>query len=237
MMRAIIVDDELHAREELEAILAETGEFTVVARCGNVIDALRDIRQHSPDVLFLDIQMPAVSGFELLAMIDEESMPRVVFVTAYDEYAGKAFEQDAVDYLIKPVQKERLTKTIRKLKDNLESRTPAPAFVTPQLRNIPCVLVNRIKLISLAEVDYVRSDLAGVYVVTARGEFFTELTLRVLETKTSLFRCHKQYLVNLEAIDEIVLEDNLLAAIKLKSGADVPVSRRFLKKLKEEVGV
>jgi two-component system LytT family response regulator len=236
MIRTIIVDDELHAREELEAILAETGEFNVVAQCGNVIDALRDVRQHSPDVLFLDIQMPAVSGFELLSMIDEEIMPRVVFVTAYDEYAVKAFEKDAVDYLIKPVQKERLAKTIRKLKENLESRK-APAYVTPQLRNIPCVMTNRIKLISLSEVDYVRSDMAGVYVVTPRGEFFTELTLKVLETKTSLFRCHKQYLVNLESIDEILLEDNLLAAIKLKSGPTVPVSRRFLKKLKEQVGV
>jgi two-component system LytT family response regulator len=236
MMRTIIVDDEMHARDELEAILAETGEFTIVAKCSNALDALRDIRQHSPDVVFLDVQMPTVSGFELLSMIDEDIMPRVVFVTAYDEYAVKAFEKDAVDYLIKPVQKERLAKTIRKLKENLESRD-TPAFVTPQLRNIPCVMTNRIKLVSLAEVDYVRSDLAGVYVVTPRGEFFTELTLRVLETKTNLFRCHKQFLVNLEAIDEIVLEDNLLAAIKLKSGATVPVSRRFLKKLKEQVGV
>jgi two-component system LytT family response regulator len=236
MMRAMIVDDELHAREELEAILAETGEFSVVARCSNVLDALRDIRQHSPDVLFLDIQMPAVSGFELLAMIDADTMPKVVFVTAYDEYAVKAFDKDAVDYLIKPVQKERLAKTIRKLKENIDTRS-AERFIAPQLRNIPCVMTNRIKLISLPEVDFVRSDLAGVYVVTARGEFFTELTLRVLETKTNLFRCHKQFLVNIEAIDEILLEDNFAAAIKLKSGSSVPVSRRFLRKLKEEVGV
>lgn len=236
MMRAMIVDDELHAREELEALLVETEQFSVVARCGNVLDALREIRQYSPDVLFLDIQMPAVSGFELLTMVDSEIMPRVVFVTAYDEYAVKAFEKDAVDYLIKPVQKERLAKTIRKLKENIDTRN-AERFVAPQLRNIPCVMTNRIKLISLPEVDYVRSDLAGVYVVTARGEFFTELTLRILETKTELFRCHKQFLVNIEAIDEILLEDNFAAAIKLKSGSNVPVSRRFLRKLKEQFGV
>jgi two-component system, LytTR family, response regulator len=187
-------------------------------------------------VIFLDIQMPAVSGFELLSMIDQEVMPRVVFVTAYDEYAVKAFEKDALDYLIKPVQKERLAKTIRKLRENRDSREH-PVYVTPQLRNIPCVMTNRIKLINLSEVDYVRSDLAGVYVVTPKGEFFTELTLRVLETKTNLFRCHKQFLVNLEAVDEIILQDNLVAAIKMKSGASVPVSRRFLKKLKEQVGI
>jgi two-component system LytT family response regulator len=235
-MRALIVDDELHARNELEALLLETGEFTVVGKCGNVMDALREIREQSPQVIFLDIQMPAVSGFELLSMIDQDVMPRVVFVTAYDEYAVKAFEKDALDYLIKPVQKERLAKTIRKLRQNFDSREH-PVYLTPQLRNVPCVMTNRIKLINLSEVDYVRSDLAGVYVVSAKGEFFTELTLRVLETKTNLFRCHRQFLVNLEAVDEILLQDNLAAAIKMKSGATVPVSRRFLKKLKEQVGI
>lgn len=233
MMRALIVDDELHAREELEALLLETGEFAVVGKCANVVEALREVRKQSPEVLFLDIQMPTVSGFELLSMIDQEIMPHVVFVTAYDEYAVKAFEKDALDYLVKPVERDRLAKTVRKLKE-LNDR---PAYVTPEIRNIPCVMTNRIKLIGISEVDYVRSDLAGVYVVSAKGEFFTELTLKVLEEKTNLFRCHKQFLVSLEHVDEILLQENLLAEIKMKSGSRVPVSRRFLKKLKETLGI
>lgn len=115
-MRALIVDDEIHAREELEVLLQETGEFSVVVKCANALEALQAIRKEKPQVLFLDIQMPVVSGFELLSMIDEELMPIVVFVTAYDEYALKAFEESALDYLLKPVEKERLTRTVKKLK-------------------------------------------------------------------------------------------------------------------------
>ncbi len=236
MIRALIVDDEVHAREELKSLLQETGEFAVVGACSNVLDALREIRQEAPEVLFLDVQMPSVSGFELLSMIDPDMMPSIVFVTAYDEYAVKAFEEDALDYLVKPVEKERLAKTVRKLKENL-TRGDHPVYTAPEIRNIPCVMTNRIKLIGTSEVDFVRSDPAGVYVVCAKGEFFTELTLKVLEDKTNLVRCHKQYLVNLDRVDEIVLQENLLAEIKMKSGLAVPVSRRFLKKLKETLGI
>ncbi len=236
MIRALIVDDERHAREELQAMLEETGEFAVVGTCANAVEALRELRGQSPDALFLDVQMPAVSGFELLSMIDEEIMPQVVFVTAYDEYAVRAFEESALDYLLKPVHKERLAKTIRKLKER-QARDQSPAYAGPPIRTIPCVMTNRIKLVGASEVDYVRSDLAGVFVVTPKGEFFTELTLKVLENKTSLVRCHKQFLVHLDRIDEILLHDNLLAEIKTKSGATVPVSRRYLKKLKEQLGL
>ncbi len=232
MMRALIVDDELHAREELEALLDETGEFVVVGQCGNAVEALRQLRSQKPDVLFLDIQMPSVNGFELLSMIEEEMVPNIVFVTAFDEYAVKAFEENAFDYLVKPVEKDRLAKTVRKLKKNLVQGI-RPVYAAPEIRSIPCIMTNRIKLIGIDEVDFVRSDLAGVFVVCPRGEFLTELTLAVLETKTNLVRCHKQYLVNLEQIDEILLEDNLSARIRMKSGATVPVSRRFFRKLKE----
>lgn len=236
MIRALIVDDELHAREELKSLLQENGELVVVGACSNVLDALREIREKAPEVLFLDVQMPSVSGFELLSMIDQDMMPSIVFVTAYDEYAVKAFEEDALDYLVKPVEKERLAKTVRKLKEGL-TRVDHPVYVAPEIRNIPCVMTNRIKLIGTSEVDFVRSDPAGVYVVCAKGEFLTELTLKVLEDKTNLVRCHKQYLVNLDRVDEIVLQENLLAEIKMKSGLAVPVSRRFLKKLKETLGI
>ncbi|MFB3916639.1 MAG: two-component system response regulator BtsR [Terriglobales bacterium] len=236
MIRGLIIDDELHAREELAALLAETGEFEVVRSCSNAVEALREIRAEAPDVLFLDIHMPAVSGFELLSMIDPEIMPHVVFVTAYDAYAVKAFEENALDYLVKPVEKHRLAKTVRKLKES-DGKGNHPVYATPEIRNIPCVMTNRIKLIGISEVEYVRSDMAGVYVVCPKGQFFTELTLKVLENKTNLLRAHKQYLVNLDQVDEILVHDNLLAEIKMKSGATVPVSRRFFKKLKERLGI
>lgn len=236
MMRALIVDDEVHAREELRSLLEETGEFEIVGTCSNALEALRAIRQEMPDVLFLDVQMPSVSGFELLSMIDTDAMPSTVFVTAFDEFAVQAFEEDALDYLVKPVEKERLAKTIRKLKESLSGQAHR-VYATPEIRNIPCVMTNRIKLVGISEVDFVRSDLAGVYVVSGKDEFFTELTLKVLEDKTNLVRCHRQYLVNLDRVNEIVLQENLAAEIIMKSGMTIPVSRRFLKKLKETLGI
>lgn len=236
MMRALIVDDEVHAREELEALLLETGEFQIAGKCANALEALKAIKRERPEVLFLDIQMPVVNGFELLSMIDEEIMPNVVFITAYDEYALKAFEESALDYVLKPIEKERLAKTVHRLKKTLGEGSH-PDYARPEIRRIPCVIANRIKLISAAEVEYVRSDLAGVYVVCPGGEFYTELTLKVLETRAGFVRCHKQYLVNIDHVDEIVLQDNLLAQMQLKSGRCIPVSRRYLKKIKEELGL
>lgn len=236
MMRALIVDDELHAREELEALLEETGEFTVEGKCANALEALQEIRKQKPDVVFLDIQMPVVNGFEMLSMIDEEHMPIVVFVTAYDEYALKAFEESALDYLLKPVEKDRLAKTVHKLK-RMFGQGEKTFYVGPEIKRIPCTISNRIKLINTAEVEFVRSDMAGVYVVCPRGEFYTELTLKVLEDRTGLVRCHRQFLVNIDSVDEIILQDNCLAQMQTKSGRGVPVSRRYLKKLKEKLGI
>jgi two-component system LytT family response regulator len=236
MMRALIVDDEVHAREELQALLEETGEFHIVGNCANAFEALKAIKRDRPEVLFLDIQMPILSGFELVSMIDEEVMPIVIFVTAYDEYAVKAFEENALDYLLKPLEKQRLAKTVHKLKRMLGEGT-RPAYEGPEIKRIPCVSSNRIKLIDISDVEYVRSDIAGVYVVCSYGEFYTELTLKVLEARTNLIRCHKQYLANIDRVDEIILHENLLADMQMKSGRSIPFSRRYLKKMKAQLGL
>jgi two-component system, LytTR family, response regulator len=152
MIRALIVDDEILAREEMEALLKETGEFSVVGKCANAIEALQAIKRENPDVLFLDIQMPGITGLELLSMIDEEVMPVVVFVTAYDEYALKAFEESALDYLLKPVEQQRLAKTVTKLHKRLGERN-RPAYIGPEITKIPCVVANRIKLITTGDVE------------------------------------------------------------------------------------
>ncbi len=234
MMRALIVDDEIYAREEMETLLNETGEFSVLGKCANAVEAMQAINKEKPDVLFLDVQMPVINGFELLSMIDAAAMPRVVFVTAYDEYALKAFEENALDYLLKPVEKERLAKTVEKLKGRFVEGS-RPVFTGPAIQQVPCIHSSKIKLINTAEIEYVRSSETGVHVVCPGGEFFTELTLQVLETKTNLVRCHKQFLINIDLVDEIILRENMLADIKTKSGRLVPVSRRYLKLLREKL--
>ncbi len=236
MIRALIVDDERNAREELEAMLQETGAVEIVGSCANAIEAIKTINRERPDVLFLDIQMPMVNGFELLSMIDDDIMPHVVFVSAYDDYALKAFEEKTLDYLLKPVEPARLEKTLEKLSSRLHSGSQ-PAYDTSELRQIPCVCANRIKLIDASQLIFARSDLSGIHLVTPQGEYFTELTLKTLETRTPLIRCHKQFLINIAQIDEITLLDNGVAEIKTLAGHLVPVSRRYLKNLKETLGL
>jgi len=237
MLRAVLVDDELPAREELAALLGETRQVTVVATCANAVQGLRAIKDTLPDVVFLDINMPGVDGLQMLSMIEAEPMPCVVFVTAYDAFALDAFDRNAIDYLLKPVEPGRLARALDRVRRFLgEGRRPV--HTGPPIERIPCLAGPNIKLIDTAEVECVRSSEAGVHVITSRGEFFTELTLTVLEAKgRNLVRCHKQFLVNLAHIDEINRQDPTAAFIRTRSGRTVPVSRRFLAPLKERLGI
>lgn len=231
MMRVLIVDDETLARQELAELLQELGGTKVIGSCANAIEALKIINRDHPEVVFLDIQMPVIGGFELLSMIDRDTIPQIVFVTAYDEFALKAFEEEAFDYLLKPVDRARLQRTLEKLSRQRRPET-VPAQASPLLR-IPCASGNRVKLIDIASVEHVRSDLSGVHIVTPQQEYFTELTLKVLEERTPLIRCHRQYLINLDWTDEVQLLEHGLAEIRTRADHHIPVSRHFLKQLKD----
>lgn len=233
-IRALIVDDELHARQELSVLLAEFGAIEVIGSSDNGIEALKQINRLKPDVLFLDIQMPVMDGFELLNMIHGDIMPHVVFVTAYDQYSLKAFEEKTLDYLLKPVENERLKMTVAKLLETIGEKRP-PLYDAEPIVRIPCLLGNRIKLINLEDVEYISTGTAGVHAVTNEGEYFTEVTLKALEERSDLLRCHKQYLVNIDMINEIVLLEGGLGKIKTKSDREIPISRRYLKLIKKKL--
>lgn len=248
-MKVLIVDDEQFAREELRCLLEQTADLDIVGEAANAIEAIPAINRLSPDVVFLDIQMPRVNGLEMLSMLDPERLPRIVFLTAHDEYAVQAFEENAFDYLLKPVDPARLAKTIQRLikaqtaKQDTALQDLAPQDLAPltrsnPLRQIPCTGQNRIYLVRLEDVDFISSTQAGIYVISQDGsERFTELTLHTLEERTPLMRCHRQYLVNPDHIKEIHLADNGLAEIQTLGGQTVPVSRRFLGPLKARLGI
>jgi len=192
-----------------------------------------------PDVLFLDIQMPRISGLEMVGMLDPDQRPYVVFLTAFDEYAVKAFEEHAFDYLLKPIEAARLEKTLQRLR---HARGVQDISLLPEnqqaLKFIPCTGHSRIWLLQMDDVAFVSSRMSGVYVTNHEGkEGFTELTLRTLEQRTPLMRCHRQYLVNMAHLQEIRFEDNGQAELLLRDGHTVPVSRRYLKNLKEALGL
>lgn len=239
MLKVLIVDDEPLARENLRILLEDESDLEIVGECANAVEAIGAVHKLRPDVLFLDIQMPRISGLEMVGMLDPEHRPYIVFLTAFDEYAVKAFEEHAFDYLLKPIASARLAKTLARLR---QERAVQDVSVLPEnqepLKFIPCTGHSRIYLLQMDDVAYVSSRLSGVYVTSHEGkEGFTELTLRTLESRTPLMRCHRQYLVNMAHLKEIRFEDNGQAELLLREGHTVPVSRRYLKNLKEALGL
>ncbi|AKA39397.1 two-component system response regulator BtsR [Yersinia ruckeri] len=237
MLRAIIVDDEQPAREDLRERLSEEQDIEVIAECSNAIEAIPAIQRLQPDVIFLDIQMPRINGLELASMLNPENMPHIVFVTAYDEYAIRAFEEHAFDYLLKPLDQQRLAKTLTRLRRGLNVNNNLHKITEPMLRHIPCSGHNRIFLLKIEEVEYLSSELSGVHVVGVIQSGYTQLSLKTLEEKTPFIRCHRQYMVNTEQLREIQLLDNGSAEVVTRTGKHIPVSRRYLKTLKEKLGI
>ena len=238
MIKVLIVDDEPLARENLRVFLQEQSDIEIVGECSNAVEGIGAVHKLRPDVLFLDIQMPRISGLEMVGMLDPEHRPYIVFLTAFDEYAIKAFEEHAFDYLLKPIDEARLEKTLARLR---QERSKQDVSLLPEnqqaLKFIPCTGHSRIYLLQMKDVAFVSSRMSGVYVTSHGKEGFTELTLRTLESRTPLLRCHRQYLVNLAHLQEIRLEDNGQAELILRNGLTVPVSRRYLKSLKEAIGL
>jgi len=237
-MKVLIIDDEALARDELKSVLAAHSDIEIVGECANAIEGIAAINRLSPNVIFLDIQMPQVSGLEMVSMIDPEKMPQIVFLTAYEEYALRAFEENAFDYLLKPIDEERLQKTLDRLRKAKAMQQSQLLESMPPLRHIPCTGLNRIRLMKIEDVEAIFSRPGGIYVIGDDGvEHFTELTLRTLEERTRLIRCHRQYMINPEHIQDIALAENGAANILTLGGRSIPVSRRFLGPLKEQLGI
>ncbi len=239
MLKVMIVDDEPLARENLRIQLRGEGDIEIIGECANAIEAIGAVHKLRPDVLFLDIQLPRIIGLEMAGMLDHRHRPHIVFLTAFDEYAVQAFEECAFDYLLKPIEPPRLQKTLARLRQERQVQEISQLPESQQsLKFIPCSGHSRIWLLQMEEVAFVSSRMSGVYVTSQDGkEGFTELTLRTLESRTPLLRCHRQYLVNMDYLKEIRLEDNNQAELLLRDGQTVPVSRRYLKTLKEAVGL
>lgn len=231
MIRVLIVDDEPHACRDLAAKLSGDERFSVIGLCGNAFEAIREINKHKPDVVFLDIKMPKVSGIEMLSMLDPETMPRIVFVTAHGEYAIEAFEENAIDFLLKPVSEKRLALTLARL---LQDHAPQPqlqqSFATA-LKFVPCYLGGKSFLINIEEVMHIYSSpTSGIHLLTAdpQQEFHTSVGLKVFEQNSTLLRCHRQHMVNPAHIKWIEKCENGLGQIHLPGERTVPVSRAYM---------
>lgn len=227
MIRALLVDDEPLAREELAALLEEVGGVKVVGEAGNGKDGLLKARELAPDVMFLDVDMPGLSGVEVSSLLPEPR-PALVFVTAHQQYALDAFDEAALDYLLKPVDPERLTKTIKRLDNVIQAQSD-----DSPLERLACYQGNTVRLVAPKDIDCAYVDLTGTQVVSQGELLHCQLPLKTLEARLPLLRVHRQYLVNPDAIKAIAIKDSG-AEIETHFATKVPVSRRYLKLLKEK---
>lgn len=237
MLRAMIVDDEAPARSEMHYLLDETQLVEVVAESSNVRDAIEHMRTRRIDVIFLDVNMPGVNGMQFAeALIKLKNPPAVVFVTAYGEYAADAFGLNAVDYLVKPVETERLLQAIAKV----------DSYILTSQKNyaqerIPVEKNGRKVLVNTSEIHYVMARDDYSFIHTEDEKFLTTLSLSNLEGRLGeqgFFRVHRRYIVNLNYIDEVesVSGGTLLLSIRGES-EQIPVSRRRVAALKRALGI
>ena len=222
--KALIADDEPAARRGVRQLLSAFPEFAVAGECRNGAEVLSALNASAPDVVFLDIQMPGIDGFEVIKRRTVEHMPAVVFLTAFDQFAIRAFETEALDYLVKPVSEERFAATVKRLLRRLQS-TPS----SPREQTIVVTTARGATLLHLNEIDWIEA--AGNYTqlwVGTRSYFLRE-SLQLLEErvqKHGFIRAHRRALVRLDGVRELTRTRAGALSAVLQSGVRVPISRR-----------
>lgn len=245
MIKAIIIDDEPLARSVVKEYLQDHKEIEVLQECNDGFEGVKAIMQQKPHLIFLDIQMPKINGFEMLELLEEK--PSVIFATAFDEYAIKAFETHAVDYLLKPFTKERFDKALEKffnqapvLKKNTEALLQSSTQLPSQSERIVVKTAGKIKIIPIPEILYLEAADDYVKIHTKDGAFLKNKTMAFFEEalpNDQFVRTHRSYIVNVQEITRIdpYEKENHLAI--LRSGARIPVSKNGYAKLKTVLGL
>jgi two-component system LytT family response regulator len=245
MIKALIIDDEPLARSIVKEYLQEQSAIEVVQECSDGFEGIKAIMQHHPDLIFLDVQMPKINGFEMLELVDQK--PGVIFTTAFDEYAIRAFEAHAVDYLLKPFSKERFDKAIEKYfnsasvqKKNMDHLLTASAGLPSQSERIVVKTGGKIKIIPVQDIHYLEGADDYVKIHTSEGNYLKNKTMGFFEETlpSSVFvRTHRSYIVNVQEITRIDPYEKENHVAILRSGARVPVSRSGYARLKTILGL
>jgi two-component system, LytTR family, response regulator len=248
MKKVVIIDDEPLARSIVVEYLQNHKDILVVAECDNGYEGVKAITQHKPDLVFLDIQMPKINGFEMLELLD--NMPSIIFATAFDEYAIKAFETNAVDYLLKPFSKERFDlalekwmakkgnegndgKNIKNLLENNEKQIEERTRIVVKTNS-------EITIVPVTDIHYIEAYDDYVKIFTKDNYYLKKKTMNYYEQVLDpalFFRVHRSFILNLQQLTRLEpLEKNSYIAL-LKSGKKIPLSRPGYSKLKEKLGI
>jgi two-component system, LytTR family, response regulator len=246
MKRALIIDDEPLARMVVKEYLQDFDQIEVIQECNDGFEGLKAIQQYQPDLIFLDVQMPKINGFEMLELVEKQ--PAVIFTTAFDEYAIKAFEAHAVDYLLKPFNKDRFVKAIEKyLSQSPGAASPKKTEEVLEAANSPAqherIVVKtgtKVKIIPVQDVIYLAADDDYVSVYTADGSYLKNKTMNFFEQALDpryFVRVHRSYMIAIQQITRIDPYEKDAHLAILKSGAKIPVSKTGYVKLKQVLGI
>ena len=257
-LSAVIVDDEQLARDELAYLLKNIGDVDVVAQGKNGVEAVNLIREHNPDLLFLDVQMPGLDGFGVIKKLLDKKvpLPKIVFATAFDQYAVKAFEVNAVDYLLKPFDRQRVAQAVQKARAKLETNGASSDRIEtlmrmlesqkPQTSKILLKAAGRLFLVNQKDICFASIEDGLITVVTSGASGMEgQSNCRTLEElmdslEPALFwRTHRSYLVNINRIKEVVpwFKSSYQLRMDDKKQTEIPVSRAQTKRLRELFGL
>lgn len=246
MNKVVIIDDEPLARSIVVEYLQEHPSIEIAAECNDGFQGVKAIMQHKPDLIFLDIQMPKINGFEMLELLD--ATPSVIFTTAFDEYAIKAFEANAIDYLLKPFSKERFdlaiqkwnekknTSTEKNIQSLLENTTKQP----DERNRIVVKNGSDIRIVPMADVMYIEAYDDYVKIFTKDTYYLKKKTMNYYEQvldSSQFFRTHRSFIINLQELIKIEPLEKNTYVVLLKNGKRIPLSRTGYSKLKETLGV
>ena len=239
--KALIVDDEELARKLLREMLASHPEIEIVGECGNGMEAVKAVAEHEPELLFLDVQMPKLSGFDVLELVDPAGLA-VIFVTAFDQYAMKAFDVHAVDYLLKPYSKERFEAALERAKSQKAEKAPdtaALATARPAGQFLERIVVKdgtKVTLVPTAKLDYVEALDDYVSLATEGKKLLKQQTISSLEAALNpavFVRIHRSFVVNFERVSRIEPYGKESKVAVLGNGVKLPVSRAGYERLRK----
>lgn len=244
MIKAVLIDDEPLARSIVEEYLQPYSNISIVAQCNDGFEGLKAIMEHKPELVFLDIQMPKISGFELLELL--EDAPAIIFTTAFDEFAMKAFDAHAIDYLLKPFSKERFDKAIEKWmnnqikKENTKNLLNEVNESTASENRIVVKTGNNIKIIPTQELNYIEAYDDYVKIHVAENCYIKKKTMshyeKTLDEK-QFVRIHRSFIVNINQITKIESMDRENHLAVLKNGTKLNISKTGYPRLKEVLGL
>jgi two-component system, LytTR family, response regulator len=234
-IRALVVDDEDLARRNLSVLLRDDRDIDSVLECASGFEALQEIQKSKPDLVFLDVQMPECDGFDVLELLGGRLPPVIIFVTAYDEYALRAFEVGALDYLLKPFDNARFVRALARAKERLAHYKP---HEPPRLERLAVKSRGEVLLLKVEEIDWVEA--AGYYACLHVGPQTHIIRRSLLELEQDLggdqfIRIHRSVIVNLARIRRLALQTEGEYEVVLRSGAHLALSRRFRKRLQERL--